>query len=239
MKANLWASLLISLFLVNGCATTPTTAKSDPVENMHKVNNFDGLIDYYQKKVEQNPDDLASYEQIALAYFKKNDLESAEFYSDYLLERGYESQELLFVRGKIYASDEEPENAIEFFNQSIASGNNSGDVFNALGVEYSKLNQFSEAIDAFNTARLRGFDELTVKNNLAVIYIAQGNNQKAISVLTALLEEVPENKKVRSNLAIALLRTGDMTSAKSLLKDDFSSRELVLVSQQIQSGVSQ
>ncbi|GAL28813.1 hypothetical protein JCM19239_426 [Vibrio variabilis] len=74
MKANLWASLLISLFLVNGCSTTPTTAKSDPVENMHKVNNFDGLIDYYQKKVEQNPDDLASYEQIALAYFKKNDL---------------------------------------------------------------------------------------------------------------------------------------------------------------------
>jgi tight adherence protein D len=203
---------------------------------MTKVNNYDGLISYYQTKVDTNPDDLTAYEQIALIYFEKGDNESAQFYTDYLFERQYKTSKLLALRAKIYSQEDDAANAIEAFNESILLGNTSGEVYNDLGVELSKQDQFEEAIAAFNTARLKGFDDFTIKNNLAVVYIAQGNDSKAIPILSRLLEAQPERKKVRSNLAIALIRSGELESAKMLLGDSFSDREIALVTQQIQNA---
>lgn len=233
MSARYWL-VLLSLFLF-GCETT-STHKEDPVENMTKVNNYDGLISFYQAKVDTNPNDYPAYEQIALIYFEKGDYESAQFYTDYLFDKQYKTSELLSLSGKILSQEDKPADAVEAFNESIRLGNTSGEIHNAMGVELSKLDKFEEAISAFNSARLKGFDDFTIKNNLAVVYIAQGNDSKAIPMLSRLLEAQPERKKVRSNLAIALIRSGDIESAKLVLGDSFSDREIDLVTQQLQKA---
>ncbi len=234
MKFRYWLCLLISFILV-GCQATKLQVE-DPVKSMTKVNNYDGLISYYQQKLDANPDDLPTYEQIALIYFSKGDNESAQFYSNYLFERNYKTSELLALRGKIYSQEGDPQNAVKAFNESIQLGNRSAEVYNLLGVELSKQDRLEDAISAFNTARLKGYDDFTVKNNLAVVYIAQGNDKKAISILSRLLDAQPEHKKVRSNLAVALIRSGELESATVVLGDSFSEREIALVTQQIQNA---
>jgi tight adherence protein D len=233
--------LFLSLFALIGCQSTPSNQnlKDGTVTRMEKVKNYDGLIRHYKSELEQNEHDPKVKEKLAKAYFQKGDIESANFYVQYLRKKGIKTASLYQLEGQIFDADNKTENAINAYLSSIQSGNQSGHIHLLLGVSYAKLGKYDEAYDELNNARLRGYDDLAIKNNIAMIHMAKNEYEKAIGILAPALRSNPENEVLKSNLAIALMRDQQIDVAKQLLEDDFSKRELNSIASELgRSGVN-
>ncbi|MFA0085631.1 tetratricopeptide repeat protein [Vibrio sp. 10N.261.51.F12] len=233
MRWNAMAVMLLLSAALVGCETTSQQqSEQSMISGMEKVNNYDGLIALYKSKLTSGQQDYQVMEQLAYVYFDKGDVESARFYSQYLIDQNVVNSGLLQLQGQIAAENNQFDRAIASYNDSIAQGNTSGKVRVLLGVAYSQSDQFEEAKQQFNLARLRGYDDIAIKNNLAVVYLAQQRFDLVIETLAPVIKEHPTNATVKANLAIALLKLGQVADAKTLLKNDYNASELVTISQQ-------
>ncbi|MDN2480405.1 tetratricopeptide repeat protein [Vibrio agarivorans] len=227
--------LLFSLLVTIGCASTSSSSLSqkDEVESMEKVNNYDGLINHYKQKLEDNPNDYTSMQSMAKAYFDKGDVESARFYSDYLIEKKVDNWQLLQMRGNIYHQDGDDVLAVEYYQRSIDRGNQSGEVQMLVGISYCMLGRYPLAERSFNKARLKGYSDTAVKNNLALVKFAERDYREVVNILGPLYISDPTNKKVQANLAIALIKLGDIQKANEVLGGKYSSRQMSQMSQRL------
>jgi tight adherence protein D len=233
--------LLHIVVALAGCQSTPSQEKlkHDNVTRMEKVKNYDGLIRLYKSELEKNAQDLEVKEKLAHAYFQKGDIESANFYVQYLRQKGFKTASLYQLEGQVSDANNKTENAIDAYLSSIQSGNRSGHIHVLLGVSYAKLGKYDAAYEELNRARLRGYDDLAVKNNIAMIYMAKNEYGKAIEILAPALKNNPSNRVLKSNLAIALMRDQQIEVAKQLLEDNFSNQELNNIASELsQSGVN-
>lgn len=226
--------VLIALTLL-GCQSSADLAQTEAatVASMEKVNNYDGLVKHYKTKLEAGDSSLATVEKLADAYFKKGDIESANFYINHLIKQGAQSAALYQLHGQVLLAQDLQQEAIEAYLASLKAGNTSGKIHVLLGVAYSKTGDFDNAKTQFNQSRLKGYDDVAVKNNIAMLYIAQQDYKRAIQTLAPVIADSPENKVVRANLAIALIKADQIDAAKKLLSDEFSYAELTLIAQQL------
>ncbi|PHN84576.1 anaphase-promoting protein [Vibrio splendidus] len=224
-----------------GCqsAPSPQDQQLGDVTSMEKVKNYDGLISYYKSELEQGSEAPEVKEKLAWAYFHKGDIESADFYVQYLQKEGVENPNLYQLEGQVFDARNDVESAIAAYMESVGAGNTTGQIHVLLGVSYTKVGRFNEAYQELNRARLRGYDDVVVKNNIAMIQMANGEYQQAIETLAPVLKEDPANKIVKANLAIALMKTQQIDSAKKLLKGDFSAEEIQSIAAELtQLGVN-
>ncbi|MFS1460798.1 tetratricopeptide repeat protein [Vibrio lentus] len=224
-----------------GCqsAPSPQDQQLGDVTSMEKVKNYDGLISYYKSELEQGSEAPEVKEKLAWAYFHKGDIESADFYVQYLQKEGVENPNLYQLEGQVFDARNDVESAIAAYMESVGAGNTTGQIHVLLGVSYTKVGRFNEAYQELNRARLRGYDDVVVKNNIAMIQMANGEYQQAIETLAPVLKEDPANKIVKANLAIALMKTQQIDSAQKLLKGDFSAEEIKSIAAELtQLGVN-
>ncbi|MEZ9564309.1 tetratricopeptide repeat protein [Vibrio artabrorum] len=219
---------LLTLSVLAGCESTPAQQRLEPddVASMEKVKNYDGLISHYKSELKKGSQDTEIKEKLAWAYFYKGDLESANFYVQYLKKEGVENSNLYQLEGQVFDAKNDTENAISSYKASIKVGNQTGQIHVLLGVAYTKAGRYKEAYQELDKARLRGFDDIAIKNNIAMIHMAKGEFDQAIETLVPILKQDPGNKIVKANLAVALMKTHKVESAKKLLKGDFSDQEL-------------
>jgi len=233
--------ILLVLSVLAGCQSAPSqqALQLADVTSMEKVNNYDGLIQYYKSKLEQGSEDAKVKEKLAWAYFYKGDMESADFYVQHLQKEGVTNSNLYQLEGQVFDAKNDVKSAISAYIASIDAGNKTGQIHVLLGVSYTKMGKYDEAYQELNRARLRGYDDVVVKNNIAMIQLANGQYQQAIETLAPILKEDPANKIVKANLAIALLKTQQIDSAKKLLKGDFSTEEIQSITDELtQLGVN-
>lgn len=215
--------VIFTLLLLSGCAS------QRPVDTRERdlitMNNHQGLSSYYQNQLKHNPNDKVLMTKIVDTYFKLDDIESALFYSNHLIDLGYDDREFLYLAGNVYVASEQYLLAIDIFQAAQDKGYNKADLNISLGVLYGSLKKFDDALEEFNKARLKGFDDVAIKNNIAVIHIARQEYKQAIAMLTPVYERAPENERLRMNLAVALIKTKDYNNARNILRNDYSDVE--------------
>ncbi|MDP5253170.1 MULTISPECIES: lipopolysaccharide assembly protein LapB [unclassified Vibrio] len=230
-------SIALLALSLTACQST-ARSEAQQTADMKKVDNNQGLIAHYKQKLEQNRDDQQAMEQISYAYFAEGDIESADFYSQHLIEQGVYSASLWQLRGQIEQRKGNASAAIEAYLNANKLGNDSGKLHNLMGIAYTENNQFDLAEQAFKTARLSGYNDLAIKTNLSVLYIAQKQYHKAISILVPLTKQYPKNQKVAANLAIAFIRSGQIEQANEVLHTDYSYGELIQIESQLRNQTS-
>ncbi|MDR9826104.1 tetratricopeptide repeat protein [Vibrio sp. FNV 38] len=238
---NQYLSIILLLsFLMIGCQTTSSSVQSeqDTINSMEKVENYDGLIALYKSHLEAGNGNDEIIEKLAWAYFDKGDIESSSFYVEHLVAESNPKGTLFQLQGQIYDSNNEAEKAAEAYLQAIELGQSRWDIYVLLGVAYSKQSRFVEAREEFNQARLLGADDVTIKNNIAMLYLAQHDYQSVINTLIPVLKDNPTNTIIRANLAIALIKNNQTDAARKLLAEDYTEREINLISHQLATSGS-
>ena len=227
--------VLLTLGILAGCQSTSSqqSQTQDDVTNMEKVKNYDGLISHYKSMLKQGSQDTKIKEKLAWAYFRKGDIESANFYVQHLQKEGVETSSLYQLAGQVFDAKNDTTSAISAYLSSIKSGNSSGQVHVLLAVSYTKAGQYDAAYQELNNARLRGYDDVVIKNNIAMIHMANGEYEQAIAMLTPVLKDNPGNKVIKANLAIALIKTQQVDAARKLLKGDFSDQEILRITTEL------
>ena len=215
--------VFFTLLLLSGCASQNLVDTRE--QDLIVINNHQGLISYYQNQLKSSPNDKVLITKIVETYFKLDDIESALFYSNHLIDLGYYDREFLYLAGNVYMASEQYLLAIDTFKAAQGNGYNKADLNISLGILYGYLKKFDDALDEFNKARLKGFDDVVIKNNIAVIYIARQEYNQAIAMLTPVYERVPDNERLRTNLAVALIKAKDYDNARKVLRNDYSDVE--------------
>lgn len=215
--------ILITILLLSGCASQAPVDSRE--HDLIAANNYQGLSHYYQKQLQGNPNNKVLMAKMVNTYFQLNDIESASFYTQHLVDMGYDDNLFLYFAGNVYMASEQYMPALNAFLQAQAQGYNNADLNISLGVLYGSLQEFDKALNQFNQARLKGFDDVAIKNNIAVIYIARQEYKQAIAMLIPLYEKVPENERLRINLAVALIKMKNYNYARQVLSDDYSDME--------------
>ncbi|MGX9520399.1 tetratricopeptide repeat protein [Vibrio mediterranei] len=223
---------LVTIFLF-GCVSSSTPSNQDIVNSMERVDNHDGLIQHYKGHLQNKPEDNQITQELAKVYFDKGDIESAQFYTDHLLNDGVQNWQLAQLRGQIHDKMGENSYAETRYKQSLKLGNTSSDIHVLLGITYSKQDKFNQAEQEFNTARLKGHNDLIIKNNLAVVYLAKGDYFRVTQLLTPVFKENPSNQVVKANLAIAFFKLGRIDQARELLNDEYSDSQVSKISRQL------
>lgn len=215
--------MVFSLLLLSGCASSTfiDTRESDLVA----MNNYQGLSKHYLNELKNHPNDNVLMTKIVKNYLKINDVESALFYSENLINLGYEDSGFLYLAGNVYMASEQYTLAVTMFNLAQDKGYHNAELNVSLGIIYGTLNKFDAALAEFNKARLNGFDDVAIKNNIAVIYIAREEYKQAIKILMPVYEREPDNERLRMNLAVALIKIKDYSNARELLSYDYSDVE--------------
>ncbi|MEZ9697919.1 tetratricopeptide repeat protein [Vibrio sp. 10N.261.46.E12] len=236
MRARYFIFTLLLVSLI-GCASNNAELRlDDEVDSMERVGNYDGLVEYYKNKIEISPNDTASMQELAKVYFDKGDIESARFYSDYLLGLNMVNWELSQLRGQVYHADQEDVLAVEFYQHSIELGNKTAEVNVLLGISNCMLGHYELAERYFNNARIKGYNDAAIKNNLALVKFADGRYQDVVDLLLPLYFSDPKNKKVQANLAIALIKLGYVEQASDILGSRYSINEVTTMSKRLSSG---
>ncbi|MEZ9041882.1 MULTISPECIES: lipopolysaccharide assembly protein LapB [unclassified Vibrio] len=236
MRARYFIFTLLLVSLI-GCSSSQSELSLDnEVDSMERVGNYDGLVNYYKGKLEESPNDTVSMQELAKVYFDKGDIESARFYSDYLLGLKVVNWELSQLRGQVYNADHNDALAVESYLRSIELGNNTAEVDVLLGISHCMNGDYELAEKYFNNARIKGYNDTAIKNNLALIKFADGRYQEVIDLLLPLYLSDPKNKKVQANLAIALIKLGHVKQASDVLGSSYSINEVTTMSRRLSSG---
>ncbi|MEH0688125.1 tetratricopeptide repeat protein [Vibrio cholerae] len=212
MRAWLTISALLTLV---GCVTTEPLVNEE--QNYLNAGNYAGLIEKSKRELTASPGDPAIMNKLAGYYYEIDDLESASFYADQLLNSEDQHASLWFLRAKIAAKQERYPAAIQTAQQAKTMGYQAADADVLLGMAYSLTEQYPAAREAFNQARLKGYDEKVVKNNLALTYLLEGDYVNAYQRFERLHREYPAEDKIKVNLAMTYLKLGQHDEAHHLL----------------------
>ncbi|WP_261815594.1 SPOR domain-containing protein [Vibrio gallicus] len=207
--------LLVFLLLAGGCANHGTN-RDEHVENQLTISkNYTGLIEHYKAQVVANDKDWDAQFKLAQAYFNNDDIESADFYVQRVLELAdAPSAKAHLLKGRILAKGFAFDKALEEYDQAIALGLNDAQLYMQRGIALAQVKRYESAVDSFNIARLRGFDETSVKNNIAMVHIYQGDFQAAVDILLPVYEQDTSNSKVSSNLKLSMLKLEALEQSK-------------------------
>ncbi|MGF1724413.1 tetratricopeptide repeat protein [Photobacterium nomapromontoriensis] len=232
---NILLSIQAAVFIIlSGCAQQFKT-DNDPIAEMARVNNYQGMIFFYKEVLKMRPDDPGTLQKLAEVYYKSGDFESASFYVDHLQSKVKPNKALLALSGKIYDGRGDHHKALSAFEESESLGNTSAELHVNKGVTLSKLGHYQKAESQFNHARLKGYDDIVIKNNLAVIFLIQGQYQKVVDLLLPVYDKAINNQALRVNLAIALIKIGNEKQATETLKGIYTERQLNVLLHQVRN----
>ncbi|PML01548.1 hypothetical protein BCT86_04515 [Vibrio breoganii] len=198
--------ILLSLILV-GCSNTQQITDEQTVQQFTVSKNYAGLVDFYKQKVVDDRNDWQAQQDLADAYLKNGDLESADFYIQRVLDLSKKpTASAYFIKGQVLARNLDFTHSLVQYSKAIDMGLDSGDVYMQQGISFAQTKQYLKAVDSFNQARLRGYDDVVIKNNIAMVRIYEGDYQAAVDILLPLYEQDSSNELVNSNLKLSAMK---------------------------------
>ena len=129
--------------------------------------------------------------------------------------RGFACQNRANEATTTEVKQQEYENAIQYYTESIKSKPDYTPAYNNRGNAYSRIGKFQNAIEDYNKAIEIQPDYAQAYNNLGVIYYKKGDYNRAIEDYDKAIELKPDLAELYSNRGEALLHLNEMEKAKA------------------------
>ena len=208
------------LAVLTGCSGGLSNATdSDQKEYiLTQLNDYQGLIEIYRKKLSVKDNDNERY-HLSQLYNKIGDYSSSNIYLSPLIENSKEPKFLL-LQAKNYLELGQEQNAEPILSALLLKDGSNGELWNLQGVLLAQQGNYSEATTSFERARGLFYSEEIVINNLAMMAILQQDYQKARDYLLSLYSRKKYQQQTVYNLVYTLVKTNDYTSARKVIIDE-------------------
>lgn len=208
------------LAVLTGCTGgLSNSTDSDQKEYiLTQLNDYQGLIEIYRKKLSVKDNDDERY-HLSQLYNKIGDYSSSNIYLSPLIENSKE-QKYLLLQAKNYLELGQEKNAEPILKALLLKDGSNGELWNLQGVLLAQQGNYSEATTSFERARGLFYSEEIVINNLAMMLILQQDYQKARDYLLSLYSRKKYQQQTVYNLVYTLVKTNDYASARKVLIDE-------------------
>lgn len=211
---------ILMLAVLTGCSGGLTNASDDDQKEyiLTQLNDYQGLIEIYRKKLSANDNDNDRY-HLSELYHNIGDFGSSNVYLDPLVEKK-KDEKYLILQAKNYLELGQEAKSAKIISTLLAKNGESGELWNLQGVLLAQQGKYSEAITSFEKARGLFYNEEIVINNLAMMAILQQDYLKARNYLLPLYSRKQYRPQTVYNLVYALVKSHDFESARKIIIDE-------------------
>jgi len=180
--------------------------------------NYANAIDYYQKVINGAPDTFQAYTGMAIAQERQGEPGSAK--SAYLesLRINPVQQDVVLRLASLCDTQENVDDAIQYYKRAIEFGYNKADVYVNLGRMYVLHNNQSEAENNYKKALSTDPDAVEALTNLALLYEEMQNTGSALENIKKAYQLKPEDEKVIYNYAKILTSRREYSEAETFYR---------------------
>lgn len=212
---------ILMLAVLTGCSGDGLTNASDEDQKEYiltQLNDYQGLIEIYRKKLSANDNDEDRF-HLSQLYYNVGDFGSSSIYLQPLVEKNKDEKYLLLqVKNNLELGQEDKANTL--LNSLLAKNSERGELWNLQGVLFAQQGKYSEAISSFEKARGLFYNEEIVINNLAMMAILQQDYSKARNYLLPLYSRKQYKPQTVYNLVYTLVKSNDYESARKIIVDE-------------------
>lgn len=183
-----------------------------------RVGELDAAEQILLKAVVIDADSIDAYKLLGSIYYKKNQLKKAlEVFKNEVLDIDPMDKDSLVYLAIIYEDSNQPELAIEVFEQANELYPNDYQILTNMGTLYGKRENFGLAIEYFEKALELNPSNQTVLANIGVIHKKLGDIEAGIKTYEQLYELEPRNTKWLLHLARLYRQQDNWDGAKKYL----------------------
>lgn len=212
---------ILMLAVLTGCSGGGLSKASDDDQKEYiltQLNDYQGLIEIYRKKLSSNDNDDDRY-HLAKLYYNIGDNGSSSVYLQPLVEKKKDEKYLLLQTKNCLELGQE-DKAATLLNTLLSKNKDSGELWNLQGVLFAQQGKYPEAVSSFEKARGLFYNEEIVINNLAMMAILQQDYGKARNYLLPLYSRKQYKPQTVFNLVYALVKSNDFESARKIIIDE-------------------
>jgi tetratricopeptide (TPR) repeat protein len=150
------------------------------------------FVDSLTAVAKQNPNDLNAISQVAIALDENCFYNEALDYYKYLEKTGGENWILFFNMGNVYKKTDRPDDALTYYQKSLAINKNFPDIYNNMAVVLKGQKKYDKGIDVLKSSLLVDPNHKESMYTLAQIYFLKGDKENALRYFTLLYNNHPE-----------------------------------------------
>ncbi len=174
-----------------------------------KAKKYDDAIKSFETAIHIDSTRAESYQNMAFAYIKKNDIKKAEELYKKVLELKKTDPKIYFTLGSVYYNEKQYQQAIGMFEKAIELDPNNKDAFSYLALAYDMTGDSQKAFAMYQKAIKNNPKDDDLKFNLGRLYFQKENWPNAIKTFEDLAQRRPTDYDVVYNLGNAYLYYGD------------------------------
>ena len=172
------------------------------------LGNYEEAEKLFRKCIAANPQDDASYFELAKLALLRNNLEEANEMAAMAVEKDPKNTYYLLLYGNVLQSLGKYDESIKVFENLSALKPDNIDFLNNLAVAYIYDNKINKALGTFNDieSKIGVTEEFSVKKQN--LYLQQGNVNKAAEEIEKLIEQFPNESRYYALLAEMYMSNG-------------------------------
>ena len=224
--------LIVLLFVACRTGMPPETSQGDlrNIENALLEGRWDAVIEYSEKYLSREPDNVAVRFVLSVAYYTKGEydlqkkqhawvlkdqqsMDAVVAWCEKLVQRFPQNYYAHFLLGVAYPTNEETEKAIESYNKAIEINPNLADAYAGLGDLYLDDGKVNDAIRYLKKAIETNPTYISAYMNLGVAYEDNGQIDESIASYEKTVEINPRITRVYFYLGSLYLKKGDRGKA--------------------------
>ena len=183
-----------------------------------QINDYQGLIEIYRKKLRTHEDSDDRY-YLSQLYYKIGDYSSSNIYLEPLISKSKDKKYLL-LQAKNFLELGQDSKAEKTLDELLKNDSENGELWNLQGTMYAQQGKYKKAINSFEKARGLFYNEEIVMNNLAMMAILQQDYATASNYLLSLYSRKQYRPETVYNLVYSLVKMNDLTSARKIIVDE-------------------
>lgn len=178
--------------------------------------DFEGSIEYIEKAIELDPQNVQLYNNLGTAYLTTGKLEKALEVYQKSIELQPSDSLAYFNIASIYQMQEQHEQACEYFAKAHKLEPDDDSYIIAWAISEIKANRILEAIEHYKYLSAAYPQKTTYKFNLASCLQMAGQYDAAISILIQLSMMNPKSVNILKKLASVYIITGQIAQAREI-----------------------
>lgn len=194
-------------------------------QNMYKNGDIAEAIRLYERAIDKSGNRVQAHMALADIY---NQMDKFDKATEVLLraKKRQKNHELVNLGlAKLAVKDNDPEKAIDYFDDGLKSNKDNIDLLNGKAVALDMIGEHKQAqLIYYRVIDLNDKDSDFVQSNLAMSYIMNGEYDDAIAMLKA-IGDMEKSPVMRQNLALAYGLKGNMKLARKWGLKDLTKKE--------------
>lgn len=177
----------------------------------------DSLVEYTRSAAIEQPSST-DLQNVAKDYALLSDLPDADHWMTLAAQMSPNDPEAWYGLGRIRYSQQRFQDAVDYFQHTLALDPQSVKAENNLGLSYEGLNRLTDAIAAYRKAVLWQQGSLHPSEqpllNLGIVLLHQGSLQESEGLLTQAVSIAPHDAKIREQLGHLYLQLNELGKAQ-------------------------